>query len=142
MISYLMMTIVSRKRLLSNALKEAEGQTQVIKSLQEGLGGIRDVLLSGSQSIYSQAYSLHERPLRKAQGNSVFIGQSPRFAMEAFGMILIALIAYSLSHSLQGSSTSSETMQMLGVLAFAAQRLLPASRKNISSLPWRNPYPK
>ena len=136
-ISYLMMTIVSRKTLLSNASKEAEGQNQVIKSLQEGLGGIRDVLLSGSQSLYSQAYSLHERPLRKAQGNSVFIGQSPRFAMEAFGMILIALIAYGLSSSLQGSSTSSETMQMLGVLAFAAQRLLPALQQiynGISSL--------
>jgi ATP-binding cassette subfamily B protein len=121
---YFFITILSKNRLLENANREAKEQTQSVKALQEGLGGIRDVLLSRSQPIYCEVYSNSDKPLRAAQGNNVFIGQSPRFAMEVLGMIIIALVAYNLSKSFDGSSLA--PLQVLGVLAFAAQRLMPA----------------
>lgn len=124
--SYLLVMFISRKRLVKNDQDEAFNQTQVVKALQEGLGGIRDVLLNGTQAVYCDIYSKSDRPLRSAQGNNIFIGQSPRYAMEAFGMILIAMIAFSLSKSFNTSTSIAGPLQMLGVLAFAAQRLLPA----------------
>lgn len=128
-IAYLIITYISRKKLLNNADREAYEQTQVIKALQEGLGGIRDVLLNATQAVYLDVYSKSDRPLREVQGNNLFIGQSPRFAMEAFGMIMIAVIAYLISQSFGTNDilgTASGPLQMLAVLAFAAQRLLPA----------------
>jgi len=125
-ISYLFITFISRNRLLKNANLEAKEQNQVVKTLQEGLGGIRDVLLSGNQIIYTDTYRRSDKPLRQAQGNNVFIGQSPRFAMEALGMILIAGIALTLTSTSQSNANITEPLQILGVLAFAAQRLLPA----------------
>ena len=56
-ISYGLITWVTRRRLHHNGRRVACEQTQVIKALQEGLGGIRDVLLDGTQPTYCDIYS-------------------------------------------------------------------------------------
>ncbi len=121
--SYALITWMSRRRLHRNSQRIAYEQTQVVKALQEGLGGIRDVLLDGTQPVYCDIYRQADHPLRRAQGNNVFIGGSPRFAMEALGMVLIAALAYALSRQVGGIATA---LPVLGALALGAQRLLPA----------------
>ena len=121
--SYAFITWMSRRRLHSNSLRIAYEQTQVIKATQEGLGGIRDVLLDGTQPIYCDIYRQADHPLRRALGNNVFIGASPRPAMEALGMVLIAALAYVISRQVGGIAT---VLPVLGALALGAQRLLPA----------------
>ena len=113
---------LTRKQLSIDSLRMARESSQVIKSLQEGLGGIRDVLIDGSQAAYCEIYRNADQPLRRAQGNSVFIGQSPRYAMEALGMLLIAVLAYSMA---QQSTGIGNAIPVLGALALGAQRLLP-----------------
>lgn len=113
---------INRRRLLTNSRRIAHESTQVIKSLQEGLGGIRDVLLDGSQEVFSKIYRNADIPLRRAQANNVFISQSPRFGMEALGMLMIAILAYLLS---QGSGGITNAVPVLGALALGAQRMLP-----------------
>lgn len=119
---YIVIVTFTRRRLLANSQRIAKESSQVIKSLQEGLGGIRDVLIDGSQEIYSQIYRSADLPLRRAQGNNTFIGQSPRFAMEALGMLLIAALAFMLSKQSNGIANA---IPVLGALALGAQRLLP-----------------
>jgi ATP-binding cassette, subfamily B, bacterial PglK len=121
---------LTRKQLLEDSQCEARESTQVIKSLQEGLGGIRDVLIDGSQSTYCQIYRSADLPLRRAQGNSMFIVASPRFAMEALGMTLIAGLAYSLAQQVDGIS---KAIPVLGALALGAQRLLPVVQQAYGS---------
>jgi ABC-type multidrug transport system fused ATPase/permease subunit len=121
--SYFLITWMSRRRLLRNSQLIAHEQTQVVKALQEGLGGIRDVLLDGTQPVYCDIYRKADYPLRLAQGNNSFIGQSPRFIMESVGMVLIAVLAYALSRQDGGIATA---LPVLGTLALGAQRLLPA----------------
>ena len=113
---------LTRNRLLIDSPRIARESTHVIKSLQEGLGGIRDVLIDGSQSTYCQVYRNADHPLRHAQGNSLFISQSPRYGMEALGMLLIAFLAYTLA---QQSDGIAKAIPILGALALGAQRLLP-----------------
>jgi ABC-type multidrug transport system fused ATPase/permease subunit len=119
---YALIIRLTRKRLQADGLCAARESTNVIKSLQEGLGGIRDVLLDGSQATYCQIYRDADQPLRRAQGNSVFVSTSPRYAMEALGMMLIAALAYSLA---QQSDGIAKAIPVLGALALGAQRLLP-----------------
>ena len=128
--SYGLITWLTRRRLERNSQRIAYEQTQVIKALQEGLGGIRDVLLDGTQPVYCDVYRQADHPLRRAHGNNIFIGGSPRFAMEALGMVLIAALAYVLSGQVGGVAT---VLPALGALALGAQRLLPALQQIYSA---------
>ena len=127
---YGLVTWMSRRRLQRNSLCISCEQTKVIKALQEGLGGIRDVLLDGSQPFYCDLYRKADLPLRRAQGNNLFIAGSPRFAMETLGMVLVAALAYAISLKSGGISTS---IPVLGALILGAQRLLPAMQQSYSA---------
>ena len=119
---YILIIHVTRKRILADSQCVAREQVQVIKSLQEGLGGIRDVLLDGTQATYCDIYRKADLSMRRAQGRSAFISSSPRYAMEALGMLLIITLAYTLAQQTDGIS---RTIPILGALALGAQRLLP-----------------
>lgn len=121
---------LTRNRLLVDSQCIARESINVIKSLQEGLGGIRDVLIDGSQSTYCQIYRSADLPLRRAQGNSIFIGTCPRYGMEAMGLLLIAALAYTLAQQPDGIA---KAIPVLGALALGAQRLLPVLQQAYAS---------
>jgi ABC-type multidrug transport system fused ATPase/permease subunit len=128
--SYGLTTWLCRRSLRRNSHRIAYEQTQLVKAIQEGLGGIRDVLLDGTQSAYCDIYRHADRPLRRAQGSNIFIAQSPRFIIETFGMVLIAALAYGLTRQPGGVATA---LPVLGALALGAQRLLPILQIGYSS---------
>jgi ATP-binding cassette subfamily B protein len=130
---YVFIIKITSKRLLNNSQRISRESSQVIKSLQEGLGGIRDVLIDGSQDAYCQTYRKADLALRDASGSNAFISASPRYAMEALGMLLIAGLAFSLA---QQSDGISKAIPILGALALGAQRLLPVLQQAYSS--WSN----
>lgn len=120
--SYGLIAWLVHQRLDSNSKVMAYESNQVVKALQEGLGGIREVLLDNLQSVYCEVYRKADEPLRWAQGNNHFIAGSPRFIMESLGMVFIGALAYSLSQD----GGIAQALPMLGALVFGAQRLLPA----------------
>jgi ABC-type multidrug transport system fused ATPase/permease subunit len=113
---------ITRKRMLLESQCMARESTNVIKALQEGLGGIRDVLIDGTQATYCQIYRNADLPLRRAQCNTTVISASPRYGIEALGMLLIASLAFTLA---QESDGIAKAMPVLGALAIGTQRLLP-----------------
>ena len=119
---YALIIKITQSRLVVNSQRIAHESTQVIKSLQEGLGGIRDVLIDGTQATYCEIYRNADLPSRRAQGNNLFISSSPRFALEAVGMLLISGLAYMLALQPNGIA---KAIPVLGALALGAQRLLP-----------------
>jgi len=127
---YWMVIRYTKTHLKDNSKTIADQSTQMIKSLQEGLGGIRDVLIDGTQQFYCKLYRSADLPLRRASGNIVFIGGSPRYAMEAIGMTLIAGLAYLM---IQQEGGVVKAIPVLGALALGAQRLLPALQRAYSS---------
>jgi ATP-binding cassette subfamily B protein len=131
--SYGAITFFSKKRLLLNGISNNREQNQVIKILQEGLGGIRNVLIDGLQSYYSNIYYKADQKLRKGLANNNILGGFPRPAMESLGMVLIAMIAYMVYQTNGGIA---ESIPLLGALALSAQRLLPALQQGYSA--WAN----
>jgi ATP-binding cassette subfamily B protein len=127
---YMVITWMTRRRLRINSQRIDFEHTQVVKALQEGLGGIRDVLLDGTQSVYCDTYSKADHALRRANGNNIFIGYSPRFAMEALGMVLIAALALGMSRTAGSMETA---LPVLGTLALGAQRLLPVLQQGFAA---------
>jgi ABC-type multidrug transport system fused ATPase/permease subunit len=128
--AYALLSLFLKRKLKRNSQRIAVGQTQVVKALQEGLGGIRDVLLDGTQPVYCSVFNQASQQLRQAQGNNQFLAGSPRFAMESLGMVLIAALAYVLSLQSGGVATA---LPVLGALALGAQRLLPALQQAYNS---------
>ena len=120
---YWIITFFARRSLQKNSQLIADESSKMVKTLQEGLGGIRDVLIDGSQEFYCTLYRNADLSLRKASGDNVFIGASPRYLMEAIGMTLIAILAYVLTFQKGGVMSAIPT---LGALALGAQKLLPA----------------
>jgi len=120
----------TKAKLRQNSQVIANQSNQMIKSLQEGLGGIRDVLIDGSQEFYCTLYRNADLPMRQASGSNLFIAGSPKFAMESIGMSLIAILAYFMTQQQDGMITA---IPILGALALGAQRLLPALQQAYSS---------
>ena len=120
----------TKNHLKDNGKIIADQSTQMIKSLQEGLGGIRDVLIDGTQQFYCKLYRNADLSLRRASSNNAFISGSPRYAMEAIGMTLIAGLAYLMTQQAGGMVT---TIPVLGALALGAQKLLPALQQGYAA---------
>lgn len=127
---YLIVAGIARKRLAIDSDRVNHEATQVIKALQEGLGGIRDVLIDGTQAAYCDIYRNADMPLRRALANLQIIGASPRYGVEALGMVLIAGLAYVLAGRPEGIASS---IPVLGALALGAQRLLPVFQQVYAS---------
>jgi len=119
---YLAIYRISRAHLRANSQRVAAGSTRRIKSLQEGLGGIRDVLLDHSQAVYCTEYQKADQRMRRAQAHNAVTGEAPRFAIEALGVCFIAALAYTLALQPEGFSAA---LPVVGALAIAAQRMLP-----------------
>lgn len=120
---YFLIAKGAKRKLASDSELTSRESSLVIKTLQEGLGGIRDVLLDASQEVYCSIYRTADLSLRRAQASTIFISQSPRYAMETLGTLLIVALAYFLADKPNGVS---DAIPKLGALALGAQRLLPA----------------
>jgi ABC-type multidrug transport system fused ATPase/permease subunit len=121
---------LTRKNLMANSERSTLELNRVVKVLQEGLGGIRDVLIDGSQKTYCDVYRNANIRMRQAQANTLFISQCPRYLIEAMGSVLIALIAYILARRAGGLG---DALPILGALALGAQRLLPVIQQAYAS---------
>jgi len=122
-VAYGLVAVASRRQLQQNGARIAEAANQRVKTLQEGLGAIRDVLLDGSQATYLELYRRADRPQRLLESKNVFLSTFPRYALEALGLVSIAVVGGLLMLQ-RGSGIA--VIPLLGALALGAQRLLPA----------------
>lgn len=129
-VCYGLITRLARRRLDLNSETIARESTALLKTLQEGLGGIRDVLLEGSQPLYCEMYRQADVATRKAQAANLFIAGGPRYVMETLGMVLIASLAYVASNQ---PTSIAGAIPVLGALAIGAQRLLPALQQSYAA---------
>lgn len=126
---YTVVIALTKKRMFSYGERVNQEQNNVIRALQEGLGGVRDILIDGTQSTFCEIYRRSDFSLRRAQANMLIIGNGPRFVVEAMGMVLITGLAFTFTKQEQGISN---VIPVLGALALGAQRVLPAMQQAYS----------
>jgi len=119
---YLTVSVLIRRRLRSNSVVISRTQSERIKAMQDGLGGIRDVTLDQSQSVFVDVFDRAEARFRAASVRNSFLSGAPRLLVEAVGMIMIALVAALMSGRPGGLAAA---VPVVGALALGAQRLLP-----------------
>jgi ATP-binding cassette subfamily B protein len=115
-------TVIARRRLRRNGQVIARNETKRLQAVQEGLGGIRDVLLDATQRVYYQRFTELDYAMRRAQSANGMLGEAPRIIVEAAGTVLLVALAYALGHHHGGLAGA---LPVLGALALGAQKLLP-----------------
>ena len=129
---YAIVIFLTRRRLLENSTTVNTKTNLVIKLLQEGLGGIRNIILDDLLNLYTKSFHHEDVELRRAIGYNQIVSQSPRFGVEALGMVLIAIVAYNMSDNY------GNFIPVLGAFALGAQRILPLLQQSYSS--WSSIY--
>jgi len=128
---YFLLGYFTRQTLRRNS-REIANQTRFqVKSIQESLGSIRDVILSSIQERLVQSYYQTDLRKRRLHAANQFITGSPRYVFEALGVVVIALLGVQF---VLLNEPSVELIPTLGSLALAAQRLLPALQQVYANL--------
>lgn len=127
---YLIIAKVTRERLRANSAIVSSGSTELIKIVQESLGGIRDIILDANQKLVVENYRQADRRWRGAVTSTTFISMTPRYLVEAIGMLLIICIAFLLTTGANGE----DVVPVLGALALGAQRVLPILQQAYSAV--------
>lgn len=120
--AYYGLAALARNRLESNSKRLDDAFEGRIRVLQEGLGGIRDVILDGSQEEVLNRFRTIDLQAARARANSSFVSTIPRFLVESAGIVVIAAVALVLA---RGEGGLAAAIPVLGALALGAQRLLP-----------------
>ena len=129
-VAYVIIGLTFRKKLIINSELVVFNTNKLLKTIQEGLGAIRDILLSGNQKLYIDHHRQSEYLVRRSLAQSQFLGASPRYILETIGLISIAI--FSLILAVQ-NKTEKNILPLIGTIALAAQRLLPAMQQIYSN---------
>lgn len=113
----------SKRILLKNSEKIDFARFNQIKSIQEGLGSIRDVIINGKHHRYLKSYKAIDIPLRSWMAQNNLISASPRFVIEGISLVLISFLSFVL---IQERGDSGNVIPIIGTIALAAQRMIPA----------------
>lgn len=123
---YLSIALSTKEQLTASGKIISSQQSKVANTVQEGLGGIRDVLIYGLQEEYSKIFQRADLRLRKAFTIITIIGGATRPTIEALGLVVIITISYFM---VGNRDTLDLVVPVLGVLALAAQRILPLAQQ-------------
>ena len=129
---YLIIYRVFRRRLVRNGQHISHTNGQRFRLMNEGFGGIKDLILLNRQQSYIEQFNQTGKILASAQGKNQAFSQAPRYFMEliAFGaMIGLVLVLLKLHNG-----TLSEVLPVLAVYALAGFKLLPALQQIYSSI--------
>ncbi len=114
--------LFTARYLRKNSRVIAEMQSKRIQVVQEGAGGIREVMIERAEPIFVSKFRQLDHNLQQANMVNYTIARAPRYVVEALGMVIIAFMALYLVNQIGGAVAA---LPILGVLALGAQRLLP-----------------
>jgi len=126
-IIYYLILYFTKNKLKNVGAEINQRQAQLLKTLQESLGSIKDILISGTQEAYCQRYLTAETSLKLAQANVQIFSGIPRYGVEAFGLVLLGIAALIL---VKQTGITGYFLPMLGAIALGAQRLLPMMQQS------------
>lgn len=131
-LAYFLLYKLVRNKLVSNGQEISKVSTDRFRLMNEGFGGIKDVLLLDRRHDFIQRFEDSGRVYARALGLNAGISQVPRYFMEliAFGtMIGLVLLLIKLHEGNLGA-----VLPILAVYALAAFKLLPALQQIYSSV--------
>src|SRR5690625_305654 len=122
--SYALIYRTVRRRLVRFGRQISHTNTERFRLMNEGFGGIKDILITGREQNFIQQFTETGHTLAKAQGSIRAMSQIPRYfiGLLAFGALISLVLILLKVH--QGAL--SQVLPILAVYALAGFKLLPA----------------
>lgn len=123
-LAYFFLFKLVRKQLQRNGRAISSVYEQRFRLMNEGFGGIKDVLLLGRDDDFIQRFNKTGKILAFSQGTNTALSQVPRYFMEliAFGSMIVLVLYLVANHD----SNLGMVLPILSVYALAGFKLLPA----------------
>lgn len=121
-VAFLLFSMTVGDRLRGNSTTVAQMATARMKALREGMGALRDVLMSQAQGEFQARFDRLDVALREAQAQNAFVIAAPRIVAESLAVAILALSALYFS-TVEGGMAGA--LPTLGALGFGAIRILP-----------------
>jgi len=129
-LSYLFFKVFRRK-LREIGSKRVYYEQKVVQSINQGLGGIKEVKILGREQVFLDAYEENLIEDRKANFFLSFINQLPRSYFETLAVTAIVLI---IILTLVQRGSIAQVLPLISLFAAAAFRLLPSATRLMNSL--------
>ena len=129
---YSIIFLYVRKRLTLNGLAITNAQRARFRLMNEGFGGIKDVMLLGRSSTFSDQYRAACNQYSYATGWNATLNEVPKFWVEliAFGA-MVSLILFLL---ITNNGNMNSILPQLGIYVMASYKLLPAFQQVYGNL--------
>lgn len=123
-VAYFILYKLVRKQLQLNGKHISKVYEQRFRLMNEGFGGIKDVLLLGRANDFIERFKRTGNSLAYSQGTNTALAQVPRYFMEliAFGSMIMLVLYLITSHD----GDLGVILPVLSVYALAGFKLLPA----------------
>lgn len=129
---YLLVYKVVRRRLIRNGKRISAVSAERFRLMNEGFGGIKDLLLLQRSAHFIRQFHDSGRVLARAQGMNMAFQLTPRYFMEliAFGAMVTLVLVLLRMHD----GMLDQVVPVLAVYALAGFKLLPALQQTYASL--------
>tara|TARA_Y100001968_G_C19432560_1_gene757863 strand:+ start:194 stop:1879 length:1686 start_codon:yes stop_codon:yes gene_type:complete len=121
--SYFILANKVKRKLYVNSKHRNEVNPKIIRNVQEGLGAIREVILSGLQKVYVKEHRRLDYRLKTITAENKFLSSFTRYAFEAIGLLAVSFLVLIINGR---GSNSQSLLPILGTIALASQRILPS----------------
>lgn len=127
---------ITRRYVHRMGQRRARANEGRFRSAGEALGGIKVVKILGREATYLDRFSVSSVNMARAQIGVSVLAEAPRFAIQivAFGGIILLCLALIDREGLREREALAGILPLIGLLAFAGQRLMPELQKVYQSL--------
>ncbi len=131
-ISYFLLFRGVRNRLNKNGIAISKVNEERFRLMNEGFGGIKDVLLMGRDADFINRFNKTGKTLAYSQGTNLALAQAPRYFVEllAFGSMILLILYLIASHN----GNLGMILPIISVYAIGTIKLLPAFQQIYSSI--------
>ena len=123
-ILYFLIGSLVRKKIKNNGIIMSGLLGTQTKTIQETLGSLKNIILGSNRDVFIKSFSKKEIKLRHLSAENNFLTVFPKFILEPFGIIFIAILGYYFTVIIGDSFEGG--IALLGAFALGSQRLLPA----------------
>lgn len=120
--------LVVRSKITSLGKKRAKANRRRFLTAKEALGGIKEVKLRGHEDVYLKRFSSSAFANQRTALTSDLISKLPHYFIQTLalgGVVILCLLLLDRAQFEAGNSALGELLPLIGVIAFAGQRIMP-----------------
>lgn len=120
----------ARRRAHEAGVELQETQRTQLKASLQGLAGIKEVTVRGTQAHFVDSYAESRHRTAKAQQMSAFLGEAPRYIVEMvfiMGIAVMCAVIFAQTNPTQGTAT-------LALFVVAGFRIMPSLTRVMSAI--------